>query len=75
MTRLARPVALGSLLALPVGYWYLARWLGQFAYRIELSPVTFVAVAAAAVALATATIAAQALWVARRPPATALRAE
>jgi len=75
VSRLSRPVVLGSVVALPISYLYLQRWLRQFAYRIELSPVVFVAVAATAVAVAALTIGLQAMWVARRAPVASLRTE
>ena len=70
-----RPVLWALLIAWPVSYWVMHRWLEGFAYRTTipwwLVPVT----TGAALAIATATVIAQALRVARTRPVEALRHE
>lgn len=70
-----RPVVLANIIAWPIAFVAMRRWLGGFDDRIALSPMVFVGVALAAVAIATATIFAQAWRVARAEPARALRYE
>ncbi|WP_336869012.1 FtsX-like permease family protein [Sphingomonas sanguinis] len=70
-----RPVLVGTVLAAPIAYYAMRQWLAAFADRIALSPLFFVAAGAAAVAIAAATVAGQALRVARAEPTRALRYE
>ncbi|MBY9064195.1 ABC transporter permease [Sphingomonas yunnanensis] len=70
-----RPVVLANLIAWPVAFVAMRRWLGGFDDRIALSPLYFLGVALIAVVIATATIFAQAWRVARAEPARALRYE
>jgi len=69
------PVLLANLIAWPLAYYYLHRWLEGYAYRIVLSPLYFVAAGAAALLIAWATQYAHALRVARANPIHALRYE
>jgi len=70
-----RPVLIANLIAWPVAYWAMRRWLDGFELRIELDPVLFVAAGALALAIAAATVMAHALKVARTHPIHALRYE
>ncbi|WP_203308606.1 ABC transporter permease [Sphingomonas beigongshangi] len=70
-----RPVVLANIVAWPVAFVAMRRWLGGFDDRIALSPLFFVAVALVAAAIAAATVFAQAWRVARAEPARALRYE
>jgi len=69
------PVLVANFVAWPVAYYYLHGWLENYAYRIALSPLYFVAAGAAALAIAWATVIAHALRVARANPVHALRYE
>jgi putative ABC transport system permease protein len=68
-------VALACVVGAPVAYWAMERWLQDFAYRIDVSPLLFVASSAVAVLIALATISYQAIRAARTNPADALRYE
>jgi putative ABC transport system permease protein len=69
------PVLLANLIAWPLAYYYLHRWLEGYAYRIALSPLYFVAAGGAALLIAWATQYAHARRVARANPIHALRYE
>jgi putative ABC transport system permease protein len=71
----AQPVLWANLIAWPVAWWAMSRWLSGFAYRIGLSPWFFVAAGAAALAIAGLTVTAHAIRVARAKPIRALRYE
>lgn len=73
--RISMPVLIANLIAWPVAYHYLARWLDGYAYRISLGPMYFLAVGAAALAIAWATVFAHTLRLARASPVHALRYE
>jgi putative ABC transport system permease protein len=66
---------LANLIAWPVAYFAMQRWLAGFAYRIELGALVFVASGLLALAIATLTVAAVASRAARAKPVTALRYE
>ncbi|MEM1041801.1 MAG: ABC transporter permease [Bacteroidota bacterium] len=68
-------VALASVLAAPLAYVAMQRWLDGFAYRIEPGPVLFLAVAAGALAVALLTVAGQAFRAASADPVQSLRHE
>jgi putative ABC transport system permease protein len=68
-------VLLANVVAWPVAYFAMQRWLSGFAYRIELGPFVFVASAALALAVALLTVAAVATRAARAKPVEALRTE
>lgn len=70
-----RPVVLANVIAWPIAFVAMRRWLSGFDDRIALSPLFFIGVALVAVVIATATIFAQAWRVARAEPARALRYE
>lgn len=69
------PVLLANLIAWPVAWYYLHRWLESYAYRITLSPLYFIAAGAAALAIAWITVIGHSLAVARANPVHALRYE
>jgi len=73
--RISVPVLVADLIAWPVAYHYLARWLEGYAYRISLSPIYFLAGAVAALLIAWATVFAHTLRLARANPVHALRYE
>ncbi len=70
-----KPVVLANLVAWPVAWYAMRRWLDGFAYRIELAPWPFLAAGAAALLVALLTVSGHALAVARTHPAIALREE
>ncbi|WP_186455747.1 FtsX-like permease family protein [Nitrospirillum pindoramense] len=70
-----KPVGLACLIAWPVSWWALRRWLDGYAYRVALDPLWFVGAAAISLALAWATVAAQLARIARERPVRALRYE
>lgn len=70
-----RPVILANVLAWPLAYVAMQRWLAGFDDRIALSPAFFVGASLAAVLIASATVFGQAWRVARAEPARALRHE
>jgi len=69
------PVVIANLLAWPIAWIFLQRWLQTFAYRIALSPTYFIAVGLAAILIAWVTIFAHTMRVARANPIHALRYE
>jgi len=68
-------VVLANLIAWPVAYFAMQRWLSGFAYRIELGAFVFVGSGLLALFIATLTVAAVASRAARAKPVTALRYE
>jgi putative ABC transport system permease protein len=68
-------VLVANVIAWPVAYFAMQRWLSGFAYRIELGPFVFVASAVLALAVALLTVAAVATRAARAKPVTTLRYE
>lgn len=76
----SRPVLLANLIAWPVAFLLMSRWLGGFRYALDLTaPLVLVGVfggaALIAVAIAWATVAGHASRVARASPIHALRCE
>ncbi len=71
----ARPVLIANLVAWPIAWFFMRRWLEGFAYHINLNPLAFVLASVLAVFIALVTICGQALMVARARPAMALRYE
>ncbi|MGH8290437.1 MAG: ABC transporter permease [Steroidobacteraceae bacterium] len=73
--RISVPVLLANLIAWPVTYYYLRRWLEGFANHIWLNPAYFLAGGAVALLIACMTVFAHALRLARASPIYALRYE
>ena len=71
----SKPVLLANLVAWPVAWYFMQKWLEGFAYRIELSPLHFLAAGGLALAIAWATVAGHAARAARANPIHALRRE
>jgi putative ABC transport system permease protein len=71
----ARPVLWANLIAWPLAYGFMRRWLESFAYHIEINLLTFMAAGLFALVIAAATVAGYAYLVARSHPAGALRHE
>ncbi|TWB20763.1 putative ABC transport system permease protein [Nitrospirillum amazonense] len=70
-----KPVGLACLIAWPVSWWALRRWLQGYAYRVDIDPLWFLAASALALALAWATVAGHLAHIARERPVRALRYE
>lgn len=78
-TRLSREfvglVLLANVVAWPLAYYAMSRWLRGFAYRIGLGPGAFVLAAFVALAVAVLTVGAQTLRAASANPVDSLRYE
>jgi putative ABC transport system permease protein len=70
-----KPVLWANLIAWPVGYYFMNRWLSGFAYHVDLEPWLFAAAAGTALVIAILTVLAQSLLIARTRPVMALRYE
>jgi putative ABC transport system permease protein len=70
-----KPVLLANVLAWPIAWWFMRRWLDGFAYRIDLGLAPFLTAGCGAIAIAIATTAFHAVQVARSRPVSALRYE
>jgi putative ABC transport system permease protein len=70
-----KPVLWANLIAWPLAFWAMDRWLHGFAYRVDLPPWLFLSASAAAVLIAWATVSSHAWMVARGKAAAALRYE
>ena len=73
--QLSRPVLLANLIAWPITWWLMRRWLNGFAERIPLHPWLFPAAGLAALAVALLSVGMLAYLVARQKPVHALRYE
>jgi putative ABC transport system permease protein len=69
------PVLVAIVIALPLGYLAMTRWLQGYIYHVELSPWAFVLAAGVALAVAWITVSFQTFVVARAKPIKALRYE
>jgi len=70
-----RLVGLALVIASPVSWWVMDRWLSDFAYRAPISWWVFAATAAVSLLVVFVTISVQAVRAARENPVRALRAE
>jgi putative ABC transport system permease protein len=68
-------VLAANVIAWPVAYFAMQRWLSGFAYRIELGPLVFVASGLLALAIATLTVAVVVTRAAHAKPVASLRYE
>jgi putative ABC transport system permease protein len=68
-------VAVANLIAWPIAYWAMNRWLQSFAYRAGIDPLIFVLSAILALAIALFTVSYQAIRAALSNPVDALRYE
>jgi putative ABC transport system permease protein len=71
----SRPVLLANLIAWPVAWWAMQRWLTGFSYHVELGPAPFLVAGAFSLIVAVLTVLGQAMIVARQKPVVALRYE
>lgn len=70
-----RLVLISCIVAFPLSYWAMAKWLQDFAYRIHISWLVFVIAGLAAVSIALVTISFQAIKAALANPVKSLRTE
>jgi putative ABC transport system permease protein len=70
-----KPVFIASVLAFPVGWWAMNKWLQDFAYRVNISWWVFVLAAVIALLIALITISFQAIKAAVANPVKSLRTE
>jgi putative ABC transport system permease protein len=75
VTKFLRPVLIANLIAWPLAWVAMQRWLSTFDDRIALSPGYFLLASALAVAIAVLTVIGQSWRTARAEPARALRYE
>jgi putative ABC transport system permease protein len=71
----AKPVLAANLIAWPVAYYFMNRWLAGFAYHVDLEPWMFLGAGAAALVIALVTVSVQSYLTARAKPVAALRYE
>ena len=72
---LLKLVAVAIVIATPLAYWGVGKWLQDFAYRVEVGAWVFVVAAASAAGIAFITVASQAVRAAGMNPVKALRSE
>jgi putative ABC transport system permease protein len=68
-------VLLAALIAFPLGWWAMNKWLGDFAYRINIEWWVFAAAALGALAIALLTVSFHAIKAALANPVKSLRTE
>ena len=68
-------VLIASLIAFPVAWWAMNKWLQSFAYRINISWWVFVIAGVAAILIALITVSFQAIKAAIANPVKSLRTE
>ena len=72
---LLRPVLLGTIVAVPIGYWVMQKWLQEFVYRTDVHWWLFAVAALVAVFIAILTVSIQAVKAALANPIKSLRTE
>ena len=68
-------VIISNILAWPIAYVLIDRWLGSFSYRIALTPIPFVLSGLAALLIALVTVSSHAIRAAMANPVDSLRSE
>lgn len=68
-------IVMAAFVAAPLGYYFMDRWLQDFAYRIDLSPVVFVVAGALVVVVAWLTVGLRSIRAASVNPVESLRNE
>ena len=68
-------VVIASLIAFPVAWWSLQKWLQDFAYRINIPWLAFIGAALLALVIALTTVSVQAIKAALSNPVKSLRTE
>lgn len=72
---LLKPVLIATVIALPVGYWLMAKWLENFAYKTKLDWWIFLLAALITLAVALATVVWKSAKAAMTNPVESLRSE
>lgn len=72
---LLKPVLLGTVIAIPIGYYIMFKWLQDFAYRVTIHWWMFALAAIVAVLIALVTVSFQAVKAAVANPVKSLRTE
>ncbi len=72
---LLKPVLLGTLIAVPLGYFVMQKWLQGFAYKVDIHWWVFAIAATIAVMIALFTVSVQAIKAALANPVKSLRTE
>lgn len=75
VSEFVRWVVVANILAWPVAYFIMAKWLDNFPYRIEQSVIVFVSAGLAALVIAVITVGGQAWLTASLNPAHTLKSE
>jgi putative ABC transport system permease protein len=70
-----KPVLWANVIAWPIAWWLMRRWLDGFAYHVPLDLWPFLVGGVFTLVVTLGTVAAQAILVARQPPVMALRYE
>jgi putative ABC transport system permease protein len=70
-----RPVLIATLIAFPIAWWAMNKWLEDFPYRVTISWWIFIAAGLTALLIALVTVSFQAIKVAVANPVKSLRAE
>jgi len=73
--QLSRPVLLANILAWPIAWWLMRKWLDGFAYHVPLQVWLFPAAGLVALAVALGSVSVLAFHIARQKPVFALRYE
>jgi putative ABC transport system permease protein len=68
-------VLIAIFIASPIAYYFMDKWLADFAYRIEIQGWMFVAAGATAILVAALTVATQSVRAALANPVKSLRSE
>jgi putative ABC transport system permease protein len=68
-------VLLSAVIAFPLAWWAMSKWLEDFAYRVMMQVWVFALAALLALGIALLTVSSQAFRAARRNPARSLRSE
>jgi len=70
-----KPVLVAILVAIPIGWYTMDRWLSDYSYRISLRWTVFVAAGLAAIVIALLTVGFQSVRASRANPVESLRSE
>jgi putative ABC transport system permease protein len=72
---LLKPVILATVMAIPMGYWFMSKWLENFAYQIPMRWWIFAIAALVTILVAIVTVSLKALKAATTNPAISLRTD
>ena len=75
LTGFLKPVAISLLISLPLAWYFVNKWLEDFAYRVTLSWWVFAAAALLALLIALITVSVQAVRAAAANPVKSLRTD